>query len=175
MFDQIFSTSYKNLFNQAIDTLISGNGLGTLCKLNYQKPINSTNDCDNCIIDPIYKQSMGKYNGIGPRPFQDGSVCPVCNGIGYTMPNTSENVYMAVIVSEKDWIDIGLDKTKIPNGSVQTISKAETAAKIKNTYSMNISNENGTDNNLLYERYSDPQYVGFGSHDYIITIWKKIL
>jgi hypothetical protein len=40
---------------------------------------------------------------------------------------------------------------------------------------MAISDQNGTNNNLLYERDSDPTYVGFGNNDYIITMWKRII
>jgi hypothetical protein len=118
---------------------------------------------------------MGKYNGSGPRSFPEGAVCPVCNGVGFLVINNSETIYMAVLVSEKNWINIGLDPVKIPQGSLQTISKADTFNKIMNSYSMAISDQNGTNNNLLYERDSDPTYVGFGNNDYIITMWKRII
>lgn len=173
-FSHIFTNEYKSIFNDAIDLLISNTGLGTPCKLSYNSNISVTTDCDNCLIDPIYKKSMGKYNGTGPRSFPDGGVCPVCNGEGYTTINNSETLYMAVLVSEKSWIDIGLDRVKLPNGSLQTISKADTFNKLMNSYSMSISDQNGINNNLSYERNGDPTYVGFGSNDYIITMWKRI-
>lgn len=170
----IITNEYKQIFNEAIDHLISQDGLGTACKMSYNSNINSSTECDNCLIDPIYKKSMGKYNGSGPRSFVEGSVCPVCNGDGYIVINNSEILYMAVLVSEKSWIDIGLDRTQLPNGSLQTISKADTFTKIMNSYSMSISDQNGINDNLLYQRNSDPTYVGFGSNNYIITMWKRI-
>lgn len=170
----IITNEHKQLFNEAIDHLISKEGLGTACQISYNSNITSSTDCNNCLIDPIYKKSMGKYNNTGPRSFPEGSICPVCNGEGYIAINNSEILYMAVLVSEKSWIDIGLDRTKLPNGSVQTISSASTFKKLMNSYSMSISDQNGVNNNLLYERNGDPTYVGFGSNNYIITMWKRI-
>jgi len=175
IFDSVLTPQYKQVYKDAIDSLISSNGLGTQCKLSYNSNITSATDCNNCLIDPIYKKSMGKYNGSGPRSFPEGAVCPVCNGAGFLVVNNSETIYMAVLVSEKNWINIGLDPVKIPQGSLQTISKADTFNKIMNSYSMAISDQNGTNNNLLYERDSDPTYVGFGNNDYIITMWKRII
>lgn len=175
LFDNIINSDMKSLYRDAIDSIVNQGGLATPCKLSYKIAINTTNDCDNCLIDPIYKKSMGKYNGSGVAPFPEGSVCPICNGEGYKTPNNEEIVHLAVLTSEKSWIDIGLDKTKIPDGSVQTICRATLAQKIKNSFSLTISDHNGINNNLQYERYSDPAYMGFGSHDYVITIWKRII
>lgn len=174
IFDDVLNSDVKKIYKEAIDALISINGLGTPCRLSYNSNITTATDCNNCLIDPIYKKSMGKYNGSGPRAFPEGAICPVCNGEGYITINNSEVIYMAILVSEKTWIDIGLDRTKLPNGSLQSISKADTFTKIINSYSMSISDQNGINNNLLYERNGDPTYVGFGSNDYIITMWKRI-
>lgn len=174
MFNNILNNDVKNIYKEAIDALISENGLGTPCRLTYNSNITRQTDCDNCLLDPIYKKSTGKYNGTGPRIFSEGAVCPVCNGEGYIVDNQSEIIYMAILVSEKTWIDIGVNNVKLPNGSLQSISKADTFTKIMNSYSMSISDQNGINNNLLYERNGDPTYVGFGSNDYIITMWKRV-
>lgn len=175
MFNGVITTEHKAIYKDAIDMLLSSQGLGTACKIVYNSNIVSSTDCNNCLIDPIYKKSMGKYNGSGPRSFPEGSVCPVCNGEGFIASNNSEIVYMAVLVSEKTWINIGLDQTKIPQGSLQTISTADTFNKIMNSYSMSISDQNNINNNLIYQRNSDPTYDGFGNNDYIITMWKRLI
>jgi hypothetical protein len=175
IFDGIISAEYKAIFQDAIDTVVTQGGLATPCKLTYNTNINSSNDCDNCLIDPIYKKSMGKYNGSGIAPFPEGSICPICNGEGFQTPNNQEVVYMGVIATEKNWIDIGMDTTKIPNGAVQTICKSNLAQKIKNSYSLTITDSHGLNSNLQYERLSDVAYLGFGSHDYIVTMWKRLL
>lgn len=39
--------------------------------------------CNNCIVDPISKRSMGVYNKRGPKPFPiEEKICPVCRGAG---------------------------------------------------------------------------------------------
>ncbi len=45
------------------------------------KTVKPKQPCNNCILDPINKQSMGVYRRGGPKPF-DGRVCPVCSGKG---------------------------------------------------------------------------------------------
>jgi hypothetical protein len=175
IFKNIISPELKGLYKDAINELLSSSGLATKVKINYLRNINTANDCDNCVIDPIYKKSTGKYNGTGLMPFSDGSVCPVCNGDGYSTPNSEEYCYMAVLTSEKSWVDIGLDPVKIPAGSVQTIAVATLSQKIKNAYSITIVDHNGINNNLSYERDSDIIHLGFGGHDYAITMWKKMI
>lgn len=45
------------------------------------KPQVRTIPCDNCILDPITRRSMGVYKKNGPTPF-NGRVCPECKGSG---------------------------------------------------------------------------------------------
>ena len=40
---------------------------------------------------------------------------------------------------------------------------------------VNHIDNNGLNNNLVYQRNSDPTYVGFGNNDYIITMWKRLI
>lgn len=165
-FNNLITQDFKNLYIDAISALVSQNGLGALCKLTYLNNITIQNDCDNCLIDPIYKQSMGKYNGIGPRPFPEGSVCPICNGQGYKTPNAEESLYMLQISDEKSWVKMGINTAKIPEGSLMTICPASFAQKIKNSYSL-ISND------IEYERLTEINYNGFDDR-FLITMWKRI-
>lgn len=174
-FSNIISPELKSIYKSMIDEVLSSSGLATKVKISYLKNITSATDCENCIVDPIYKKSTGKYNGSGPMPFPDGGVCPYCNGDGFVTPNSEEYCYMAVLTSEKSWIDIGLDPLKLPDSSIQTICPASLAQKIKNSYSITIVDDVGTNNNLSYEKNSDIIYLGFGSHDYAITMWKRII
>ncbi len=173
IFDNIITKEYKDLFNQAIDSIISPEGLGTQCKLLYSDRLDATDVCYNCDIDPIYKKSTNKYNGVGGYPFPDNSVCPVCNGEGYLKTDNSETITMAILTSEKSWIDTGLDNAKLPNGSIQTICSSTYASKINNAIGIIISDDKKINNTLEYEKLTDVSYIGFGSHRYIITMWKK--
>jgi hypothetical protein len=173
IFSSIITEEHKNLFNQAIDSVISSSGLGTSCKLIYLDRLDSTDVCTNCSIDPIYKKSTNKYNGTGPSPFPDNSTCPVCNGDGYLRNDNSEIITMAVLTSEKSWIDTGLDNAKLPNGAIQTICQAIYASKINNAIGIIISDDKKLNNTLEYEKIADLSYIGFGSHRYVIAMWKK--
>lgn len=175
IFDNIITPEHKALYKDAISAVIAKDGLGSLCKLTYLNNINSHNQCNNCSIDPIYKVSTGKYNGSGPVPFPEGAICPICKGQGYKTGNSEELVYMAVLSSEKAWIKIGIDPVKIPNGSVQTICDSSLYQKIKNSFSLTLSDDNGINENLKYERAGDISSFGFGNDSFAVAIWKRMI
>ena len=115
MFDNILSSELKNTYNQAIDHLLSNNGLTLPCIFKYTGANNEI-ECSNCKIDPITRLSANTYNGSGPNPFADGSVCPVCIGAGLTTSSkSSEIIYLACIFDSKYWLNWASNAVNIPN------------------------------------------------------------
>lgn len=164
----IISNEFKNLFNLAIDSLIQENSLSSLCTLRFNNSI--TNLCNNCIYDPVLNLSSNMYNGTGPSPFPDQSICPVCMGLGHKQYNNNEySVWLAVIFDSKNFINISNRTVNIPDNSVQTICKISELNRIKNCNELIINNIPYN----IYERISDPTPCGLGNQDYIVTMWKK--
>lgn len=72
-------TQFTNRFSSLINTY------GEVIKVP-----SSNSDCPNCGYDPVTRKSNGIYNTSNPyavgseynRPFNRGSVCPVCGGTG---------------------------------------------------------------------------------------------
>ena len=163
----IISSELKALFNAQIDMILATDGLTVPCSLKY----NSTNTtfCKNCIYDKIMNQSLNKYNGTGPVSFPEGSICPVCGGFGKVDYDSSETVYMAVILDSKYWLNWGPKFVNTPNISAQTLCSISLLNKINNCTQAVLNSNIGSNN--LYTKAGDPTPMGFGNHDYILTNW----
>jgi hypothetical protein len=173
IFDNVISKEFKNLYNNAIDSLLSINGLTVPCLLRYSGA-NNTVYCNNCIYDTISGLSSNKYNSTGPNPFADGSVCPVCVGMGTTISASSaETLYLACVFDSKYWLNWSSKSVNIPDNMVQIICKNELLPKIRNATEITIDTEIAKYGNYIYERASDPEPAGLGSHKYIISMWKR--
>jgi hypothetical protein len=172
-FEGLISAEYKNIYNQAIDSLLSTTGLTVPCVISYGSSNN--NPCNNCIFDPISIRSANRYNGTGPVSFTTDTVCPVCNGYGLIDKASEETIYMAVLFDSKYWFNWSTkaDAVNIADGMVQTICSISLLPKIKNaqyiTIDKNIANYGG----YTYATAGDPQPCGFGDNRYIVTMWSR--
>lgn len=164
----IITNDFKNLFNIAIDSILAENALSSLCTLKFNNSV--TDLCRNCIYDPVLKVSSNLYNGTGPSPFPNHSICPVCMGMGVKQNNSTEySVWLAVIFDSKYFMNISNRTVHIPENSIQTLCKINELNHIKNCNELIINNIPQN----IYERATDPTPCGFGNQDYIITMWKK--
>lgn len=173
-FSGIISPEFKNLFNSAIDSLLEQNALTVPCILKYISANKEQNLCNNCFFDSISLLSSNRYNGSGPQPFTENTICPVCLGKG-VLSNSSkqENIYLAVIFDSKYFINYNSKLIDIPAGSVQTISKIETINKIRNANEIIFNSKISNYDDYVYQRAGDPQPCGLGDHKYIITLWTR--
>lgn len=175
IYDNIFSSSngFKGVFNDAIDSLLSQNGLTLPCRFIYS----NTNPvlCSNCLFDAVSNRSANRYNGTGPSPFADYSICPICNGFGYDSDNKEELVYLGVLFDSKHWFNWNnkSNTIRVPDGMVQTICKAELLPKIRNADKILIDTNNEVYGSYYYIRANDPEFAGFGDTRYIFTMWQR--
>ncbi|MEX0598520.1 MAG: hypothetical protein WD512_18705 [Candidatus Paceibacterota bacterium] len=173
VFNNIFTTDFKNVFNDAIDSLLEQNGLTLPCKLIYS----NTNPilCNNCIFDPISNRSLNKYNGTGPSFFGDLSICPVCNGFGFDSSNKEELIHLAVLFDSKSWLNWNSKSNtiRVPDGMIQTICKSDLLPKIRNADKILIDTNKENYGSYYYIRSNDPEFAGFGDTRYIFTMWQR--
>jgi hypothetical protein len=80
----------KELCARDIHKLIKGLGR---CVTIYRPDAES--DCPNCYYDAINRQSTGRYNGTGSRPFTVGR-CPVCRGRGTLTTKRKRDIHALV-------------------------------------------------------------------------------
>jgi hypothetical protein len=171
-FSNLISKELKQLYSNAIDSLIQQGGLSVPCRIKYSGQQNQTL-CSNCIFDPIAKLSSNIYNNTGPNIFNNGTMCPVCGGLGVLSSDSSEIIYMAVIFDSKYWLNWSSKTVKIPDGMVQTICLSSFLPKIRNAKEVVFDTNLEMYSNYTYERAGDPNPVGFGDTRYIVTMWSR--
>ena len=172
-FSNIINSNFKNLFNDAIDSLLENNALTVPCRLIYSGSKNTTY-CNNCIFDPISKLSSNIYNGSGPAPFAENSICPVCVGMGMKHGDSTEVLYLAAIFDSKYFLNVSSGSTvNIVDGMVQTICHSALLPKIRNANEIIIDTNIEKYGGYSYQRAGDPSPAGFGDNRYIITMWKR--
>lgn len=171
-FNNIISPQLKEVFNNAIDALLAKNALTVQCRLKYSGQQNST-FCSNCIFDTISQLSSNMYNGTGPNPFPEGSICPVCVGMGMLLSDSSEIISVACIFDSKYFLNLSSKTVNIPAGTIQTICSINLIPKIRNASEIIVDISLEQYGSYSYERAGDPEPVGFGDNRYISTIWKR--
>ena len=170
-FDNIISTELKQIYKYAIDEVLSSHGLTVPCILHFDKRSADT-FCNNCVIDPISQVSSNIYNGTGSSPFPDNTICPVCGGSGMTVGEKTEIIHLGVIFDNKYFIrPISNSVVNWPNNAIQTICQHTLANKIRAASRMTLSGTASEYSISEYIRQSDPQPIGFGDTNYVVTLW----
>jgi hypothetical protein len=164
-FSNVLSSEFKQIFNDAIDAILADSGLTTECILTYGNEYNEQTLCDNCILDTISRVSSNIYNGMGPRPFPDNTICPICLGMGMSKASKQETVKLAVIIDNKSFINVG-DIAMIGNGVIQTLCGIELSPKISNARTLILHNSE-------YQRAGEPRPCGLSNHKYLVTFWRS--
>jgi len=155
----------KNIYNNQISMLLADDGLTTPCNFSFTS--SQRNLCINCIYDPNTKRSSGRYKLGGPISFALGQICPYCSGLGfYGNSNTEENIYMAIIWDSESWINFPNDIQSRQN-YIQSICSVNLLSKIDSVNFISIKTQK-------YQLDGNPQFLGLGDNNYLISTWKRI-
>lgn len=170
IFDGFITSDFKQLFNNAIDSLLEDTALTVKCRIVYSG--SKITPCNNCEINVMTGRSSGKYKVGGPISFTTG-ICPKCKNEGKLIDEKTEDFYMSVIWDSKKFI--GNFPVNNPNEHVQTISKLITFDNIKRANYIIIDFENKKYSQNKFERINEPFFAGFNDGNYIFTLWKRII
>ena len=171
MFENLITPQFKQIFKDSINTLLAENSLTVPCKLVYE---NIKRDfCYNCEFDPISQRSSNRHKTGGPIYFARETICPVCNGYGYINTVNDETINIAIIFDSKYWLNWGSNSARISDGMVQSICSIDLLPKFKNCKEMIIDTNLSNYDNYRYSLAGEPEPVGLGSNDYIISMWKR--
>lgn len=156
-----------------MDALLASDGLTLPCKLIYGNT--NTTQCPNCLVDSITGKSANTYNGTGPSPFIQGSICPMCAGQFFIPVEASDVIYMAVLWESQrsKFIKTGVP-LKIEDAYVQTICGTMTNYPLlqkAREVIFDTTMEGYT--HQRYQRHGDPTPIGLGDSRYIITFWRR--
>lgn len=168
-FTGLISDDFKQLHVDMITEVIRGASVE--CTLIYGDT--KFTDCPNCIFSPLTGKSSNIYEAGGPIPFTFG-ICPYCKGAGKLPIESTTIIDLALIFDYKSWIPGLSTNIQSPNGFVQTISLFDTFEDLKNAKELLV--QEGVEQYIRYrfERYSEPEPCGLGSHSFIATMWKRI-
>lgn len=162
----IINQSFKNLFKTMINDIISSTGLTNLCTLYFDE---TSDFCNNCLFDKSSNVSSNVYNGTGPAPFNDYTMCPVCMGSGKTILDSStKQLYLAIISDTKYFINMPNQLINISDGMIQIIC-AKSNIEILRSCKYLVINSDPT---KKYEKIDNGNIAGLGDLDYIIMNWK---
>ena len=168
-FSGIISSDFKKIFNDAIDSLLEQNALTVKCSVKYSSTEQKV--CNNCLFDSISRLSANLYNGSGPIPFPDNTICPVCGGMGVSTNDAQEFLYLGVIFDSKYFLNNA--NVNIVDGMVQTYCNISLMSKIRDANEIVFDSAIEKYGSYVYQRAGDPQPCGFGDNRYIVTLWKR--
>lgn len=129
-------------------------------------------ECSNCTYNGF--RSNGIYKPGGPMPFEDGFLCPWCQGAGLKSSIISSEIQARIYYSQKDWVKIG-PQIQLPNAAAQIVANVKDLPSLQQCkyciphYYPNIDNYN----NQRLQRVSDFYPAGFlqNTEKYVVTFW----
>lgn len=169
-FDGIITTELKTLYRDAIDALLRSDGLTLPCRFIYGGTKYTL--CPNCKFNSMTGKSNNVYVSGGAQPFYHGQ-CPMCGGEGKIPSEATEPVNLAVIWDYRRWLPMGVH-VESPDGMIQTISSMDLIDQIKKAKEVIIDTNIEKYVRHRFMRASEPNPAGFGSDDYILTLWKRV-
>lgn len=170
-FSGIITSDLKLLFNNMIGALLEDDALTRPCQFIYG--ITKYTQCNNCVYNAATGKSSGTYLAGGPIPFYSGK-CPVCAGEGKIAVTTEEDdIYLAVIYNHKKWLPMKGSSVLTPEDYIQTICAIDLLPKIKRAKEIIVNTDLVSYVRQRYILEGEPQPIGFGSDDFLVTMWKR--
>lgn len=156
-----------DLYYKTCDDFIDLN-FGVSCILFYGP---NRDICPNCNYNPITKRSSNTYKSGGPIPFQD-SICPYCDGVGFTEDEATETIKLRVYFTPKHWVKINMP-LNINDSSIQIIGHIVDMPKIRNAKKIRVCAEQSGYMNFDYILAGEPVLHGFKRNKYFIAMLNR--
>ena len=153
-----------DIYNDAVDNIWSRD-----IRLIYPE---IREECPNCTFNG--SRSNGIYKTGGPYPFENGFLCPYCEGAGYKMIETTQTIKARIYYSQKEWVKVG-PQVQIPNAVAQIVANMSDLPKLQQckycipNYYPNIDNYNIQKLQRVSEFY--PQGFLQNPQKYVVTFW----
>lgn len=162
------------VFTNAIDALLQDCALVTPCRFVFSGA--QLVECPNCV--------GGIYKPNGGFPFPRGKICPACQGRRIEVEDT-EDVSLMLIYDSRRWMILNR-KTGFststnnaavvtPNMYLETMCRVELYPKLKGCKHLIVDTCNENYSLNQYSRVGEPEPLGFGKMEYVITAWQRTL
>jgi hypothetical protein len=159
----------KAIASNAIDDIIDQ--LGKDCQLIYPS---IQADCPNCVFDPTTNRSSGIFKTGGPRPFQRGTICPVCRGNGKLDNQATETIRMLCQWNPKQFM-LAAGNIQIPNSIVETKGYLTDLPKILASRKMILQVPIEPYMRYTFELWGEPIDRGnIIQNRYFYALWKRV-
>lgn len=156
----LLKSKYNEIASDMIDSYF-----GKPCKLYFGT---SKNVCPNCNFNPITKKSSNIYKSGGPNPF-DGTICPHCDGEGFTYLETTETIKLRIYPSRKNWIKVDIP-IAIQAGAIQTIGHIADLPKCRSAKYVTMNTETSGLLNCNYVLAGEPTIHGLDKK-FFVAFW----
>lgn len=153
------------------DALIDG-PTGQVCQLIY--PQTTITECPNCIFDQSTGMSSNIYKDGGPYPFTNHTVCPMCNGIGRSSAEVTEDIRLRVYWQKSDWQKIlGKEVFQDPRNYVMVIGYMTDLPKLEQANRVLVDSQVGAYRHWICERDGESSPWGFRHNRYFIQFLRR--
>jgi hypothetical protein len=149
------------LYEEVGDLFIDNPMIGVVCTIVYPE---IKIPCPNCILNTFGGGSVNVYRTGGPYPFE--GVCPYCNGAGFKLETSTEDIRLRVYFSSRDWIKVS--NMQVVDGRVQCIGYLADSPKIRRANYINLVSEQSNYQTWSYKLASEPFPHGFSKRRYCI-------
>jgi hypothetical protein len=153
-----------SIYNEAVDNIWAKS-------VTFVYP-ETTEECPNCHFNGM--KSNGVYKSGGPYPFDDGSLCPYCNGEGLKLTEATDTTTARIYYNRRDWTDVGFP-VNIQNADAQIVFKMTDLPKVQKAKYIIPEYYEGIESyqNQRLTRVGDYYPQGFTQNPvkYVITFW----
>lgn len=147
--------------------------LGKNCTIVYPGKWES---CTNCNYDAIGKKSANRWRSGGPMPFPNGSICPLCNGVGgRRFEEQTETVRLLVVFEpHKFFYPIENLEVTVPFSVCQTKGYVSDLVKLQKADRIVIETPLSPFVKLTYRRDGEPLDIhNIVQGRYCVITWRR--
>jgi hypothetical protein len=157
-----------DLHEWMVDAFLDGE-LGSLCTLVYP---NKREECPNCVFDRHTRRSSNIYKTDGPIEFPSHSLCPLCNGVGYSEQPSTDTIRLRVYWEPREWRSIGVTIAD-PQGLCMIIGYMDDLPKLERANFILVNDAVQNVRNYKCARAGEAQPWGFRKDRYFRQMLKR--
>ena len=172
-FSGIVSSALRTTYKNMVDALLETSACGRTCKIYYG--VTRYETCPDCSANPIGKKPSNAFIGGGYAPVGNTtSGCPTCGGTGKRGIESTEDVTMCVFYDYKRFMPMATVFTVGQDHFAQTLCHISLFPKLKNANYALLDTAIAGYSTPKFQRMGDPEPLGIGGSDYILTLWKRM-
>ncbi len=160
----------RDFIDRSMTDLIGTDVFGQKCILNMPP---SPTYCANCIPDPIGMKSSNIWIDGGPQPFEDGQVCPMCQGDYILSVSQTKTIIMTIEWKNERFLDIMKRTVRFPQSTIQSRGFVNDLQYVQNCSTMETFLDTSTDH-YTFKLKGEPIVPGRLSRKFFYALWERV-